>query len=211
MKKIIVLAVVVMPVLALAQSSSAENEFNPKAGFSVFGGLQYHKHNNAAAPVYGFEFSMECPLDPGKKNHIRQKISIARQDSKDYQSLSIEINPQYRITGTPSFEWGIGPVAGIMITRVTESNKPVFIYGLGAGAVYYFNKMFIGIESRYGLTKKVALDKINNGSEIIETTSLDNSYRESKRYRNDKSNSILNKLYTKVGIKKGPDFIRTFF
>lgn len=176
MKKFIILFVLSIPVVALSQQSRTGKDFNPKAGLSVIGGMQYNKHFEASAPVYGFEFSMECPLDQGNKNHIRQKISVIRQEGKDYKSLSAEINPQYKLVSKSSFELGIGPSAGMIFTKIRETNKPVFNYGIGAGAVYYFKKIFIGIESRYSMTKKISFDEINNKPEYSETGNL-NSFR----------------------------------
>lgn len=174
MKKIVILLIVAIPAISLAQSSSTKKEYNPRAGISVIGGMQYNKYSNATLGVFGIELSMECPLDQGQKNHIRQKIGVIRQEGKDYKSLHVEINPQYKLVGTPSFELGIGPVAGMIFTKMRDNNKPVFTYGTGAGAVYYFKKVFIGIESRYGITKKIAFEKINKEAEIPETANLNN-------------------------------------
>lgn len=162
MKKIIILLIVAIPVISLAQSSSSKKEYNPRAGISVIGGMQYNKYSNATQGVFGIELSMECPLDQGQKNHIRQKISVIRQVGSDHKSLHVEINPQYKMIGTSSFELGIGPAAGMIFTRIRDTNKPVFTYGMGAGAVYYFKKVFVGIESRYGMTRKIAFDKMDN-------------------------------------------------
>jgi hypothetical protein len=169
MKKLIIILSLTIPFTSFAQGSK---QFNPKAGLSVIGGIQFNKHFDASAPVYGLEFSMECPLDQGKKNHIRQKLSVIRQEGKEYKSLNVEINPQYKLTGTSSFELGIGPVAGMIFTKMRDNNKPVFTYGAGAGAVYYFKKIFIGIETRYGMTKKMAFDKIKNESGFVEINNL---------------------------------------
>lgn len=173
MKELIIILSLTIPFNSFAQDSK---QLNPKAGLSVTGGKQFNKHIDASAPVYGLEFSMDCPLDQGKKNHIRQKLSIILQEGKDHKSISAEINPQYKLVGGSSFEIGIGPVAGMIFTKIRDNNKPVFTYGAGAGAVYFFKKIFIGIETRYGLTKKIAFDKINNESGFAETGSL-NSIR----------------------------------
>lgn len=174
MKKINILLIVAIPTVSLAQSSSSKKEYNPRAGISIIGGMQYNKYSKATPGVFGIELSMECPLDQGQKSPIRQKISVIRQEGGDLKSLHVEINPQCKLVGTPSFELGIGPVAGMIFTKMRDKNKPVFTYGAGAGAVYYFKKFFIGIESRYGFTKKIAFEKTNNESEIPETANLNN-------------------------------------
>jgi hypothetical protein len=171
MKKLFIILGFSSPVILFAQDFKP---FNPKAGLSLAGGIQYNKYYKAPVSVYGIEFSMECPLDQGKKNHIRQKLSIIRQEGKEYKSVAAEINPQYKLIASPSFEWCIGPVAGVIFTRIRDNNQPVFTYGAGTGAVYYFKKVFIGIESRYGITKKIAFDKISNESGFAEVNNLNN-------------------------------------
>lgn len=176
MKKFIILLILIIPYFGKAQQSGAGKVFNPKAGISVIGGMQYNNLFKTSAPVYGFEFSMECPLDQGNKNHIRQKISLIRQQGKDYKSLSAEINPQYKLVAKSSFEFGIGPVAGMIFTKFRDNDKPVFTYGMGTGAVYYYKKVFIGIESRYAMTKNISFDKTGNKPEFSNSGSL-NSIR----------------------------------
>src|SRR5688572_19306934 len=160
MKKIIIPLFFIFPVLATAQESLSKKEYKLLAGLSVIGGVQKNKHFDASSPVYGIEFSMECPLIQTGKSHIRQQFSLIHQNGKDYKSLSLEVNPQYKIIARPSFEWGAGPVAGFIYTIIRDNNKPVFSYGLGTGVVYYFKKLFIGLESRYTMTKEILFDDI---------------------------------------------------
>ena len=174
MKKFIIALFFAVPVLASAQDSLSKKEFKPLAGLSVIGGVQKNKHFNASAPVYGIEFSMECPLIQTGKSRLRQQLSLMRQDGKDYKSLSIELNPQYKIITRPSFEIGAGPLAGFIFTRIRDNNKPVFNYGLGADAVYYFKRVFIGVESRYTMTKKIVFDDIDKEPGYIEKGNLNN-------------------------------------
>lgn len=171
MKKLIIIFSLIIPFTSFSQDSK---QFNPKAGLSVIGGLQFNKHFDASALVYGLEFSMECPLDQGKKNHVRQKLSVIRQEGNDYKSLHVEINPQYKVVGTPSFELGIGPAAGMIFTKIRDINKPVFTYGMGAGAVYYFKKVFVGMESRYGMTRKIDFDKMDTKPSFPASGNLNN-------------------------------------
>lgn len=174
MKKIIILLAVAIPPLSFAQSSSSKKEYNPRAGIAVMGGMQYNQNWNTITAALGVELSMECPLDKGTKNHIRQKISVVRQKGNDYKSLHVEINPQYKLVGTSSFELGFGPSAGMIFTKIRDTNKPVFTYGLGTGAVYYFKKVFVGIESRYGMTRKIAFDKMDNKPAFPASGNLNN-------------------------------------
>ena len=174
MKKFIITLFFAVPVLASAQDAPSKKEFKTLAALSVTGGVQNNKHFDAGVPVYGIEFSMECPLIQTGKSHIRQQLSLMRQHGKDYKSLTAELNPQYKIINNPSFEWGAGPVAGFIFTKVRDNNKPVFSYGVGTGAVYYLNKIFIGIESRYVMTKKILFDDIDKEPAYIESGDLSN-------------------------------------
>ena len=174
MKKFIILLFFAFPVLVSAQDASSKKEFKPLAGISVIGGVQKNKHFNASAPVYGIAFSMECPLIQTSKTRIRQQLSLMRQEGKHYKSLSVEINPQYKIIATSSFDLGAGPVAGFIFTRIRENNKPVFNYGLGTDAVYHIKRVFIGIESRYTRTKKILLDDIDKEPGFTESGNLNN-------------------------------------
>ena len=140
----------------------------------MIGGVQNNKHFDAWAPLYGIEFSMECPLIQTGKSHIRQQLSLIRQDGKDYKSLTVEVNPQYKIIARSSFELGVGPVAGFIFTSIRDNNKPVFNYGLGTGAVYYFRRVFIGFESRYTLTKEILFDEIDKETGYNESGNLNN-------------------------------------
>ena len=161
MKKFIIPLFFSFPVLALAQDSLSKKEYKLLAGLSVIGGVQNNKHFDASAPLYGIEFSMVCPLIQTGKSHIRQQINLMHQNGKDFKSLNLEVNPQYKIINSSSFELGAGPVAGFIFTTLRDNNKPVFNYGLGTGVVYYFKKVFIGFESRYTLTKEILFDEID--------------------------------------------------
>ena len=161
MKKFIIPLFFIVPLLASAQDAPSKKEFKPLAGLSVIGGIQNNTHFGTGAPVYGIEFSMECPLVQTGKSRVRQQLSLLLQDGKDYKSLNLELNPQYKIIARPSFELGAGPVAGFIFTTIRDNNKPVFNYGLGTGVVYYFKKVFIGFESRYTMTKEILFDDID--------------------------------------------------
>ena len=174
MKKFIIPLFFIVPVLASAQESPSKKESKSLAGLSVIGGVQNTKHFDASAPVYGIEFSMECPLIQTGKSHIRQQISLMHQNGKDFKSVSVAVNPQYKIIASPSFELGAGPVAGFIFTTIRDNNKPVFNYGLGTGAVYYFKKVFIGIESRYTMTKEILFDEIDKETGYAESGDLNN-------------------------------------
>ena len=174
MKKFIIPLFFIVPVLASAQDAPSKKEFKPLAGLSVIGGAQKNKHFDAWAPMYGIEFSMECPLVQTGKSHIRQQVSLILQDGKDYKSLNFELNPQYKIIARPSFELGAGPVAGFIFTTIRDNNKPVFNYGLGTGVVYYCKKVFIGFESRYTMTKEILFDEIDKETGYNESGDLNN-------------------------------------
>ena len=174
MKKFIIPLFFTFPVLASAQDSLSKKEFKSLAGLSVIGGVQNNKHFDASAPLYGIEFSMECPLIQTGKSHIRQQLSLIRQYGKDYKSLSLEVNPQYKIISRSSFELGAGPVAGFIFTKIRDNNKPVFSYGLGTGVVYYFKKVFIGFESRYTMTKEILFDDTDKEPGQTESGNLNN-------------------------------------
>jgi hypothetical protein len=174
MKKFIIPLFFAFPVLASAQDSPSKKEFKSLPALSVIGGVQNNKHFDASAPLYGIEFSMECPLIQTGKSHIRQQLSLMRQDGKDYKSLSVEVNPQYKIIARSSFELGAGPIAGFIFTTIRDNNKPVFNYGLGTGVVYYFKKVFIGFESRYTMTKEILFDDIDKEPGYIESGNLNN-------------------------------------
>ena len=174
MKKFIILLFFIIPVLASAQEASSKKEFKSLTGLSVIGGVQNNKQLDAWSPLYGIEFSMECPLVQTGKSHIRQQVSLIFQDGKDYKSLNLEINPQYKIIAGSSFELGAGPVAGFIFTTIRDNNKPVFSYGLGTGVVYYFKKVFIGFESRYTMTKEILFDDIDKETGYNESGDLNN-------------------------------------
>jgi hypothetical protein len=174
MKKIIIPLFFIVPLFASAQESLSKKEFKPLAGLSVIGGVQNNTHFDAWAPIYGVEFSMECPLVQTGKSKIRQQLSLILQDGKDYKSLNLEVNPHYKIIARSSFEWGAGPVAGFIFTTLRDNNKPVFNYGLGTGVVYYFKKVFIGFESRYTMTKEILFDEIDKETGYNESGDLNN-------------------------------------
>ena len=176
MKKYLLTLIAGVALFASAQDAPSKKEFKPLAGLSVIGGIQKNKYFKASAPVYGIEFSMECPLIQNEKSRVRQQISMMRQKQNGYRSLTIEINPQYKLITMPSFELGIGPVTGFIFTHIRDNNKPVFNYGLGTSAMYYFRRVFIGLESRYTMTKKIMLDDMYNDTAIAEKASL-NSLR----------------------------------
>lgn len=174
MKKIIVVLAFTIPVLTQAQETSFKKEYKPQMGLSLIGGFQNNKNFEASTPVYGIEISLECPLIQTRKSHIRQQFTLIRQEGKNLKTISVEINPQYKIISKPSFELGAGPSAGWIFAKTTEESKTIFSYGLGASAVYQFKKLFIGFESRYVLTKKVSFNDINNKPESAVVGNLNN-------------------------------------
>ena len=176
MKKYLLTLIIAIPLTAPAQDSPPKKEFKPLAGLSVIGGVQNNKYFKASAPVFGIEFSMECPLVQTAKSRVRQQMTLMRQKQKDYQSVTIEINPQYKLIARSSFELGMGPVAGFIFTHIRDNNKPVFNYGLGTSAMYYFKRMFIGLEGRSTITKKILLDDVYNETTVAGKANL-NSLR----------------------------------
>lgn len=174
MKKIIIVLAFTIPVLTQAQEPPLKKGYKPQIDMSLISGIQNNQNIEASAIVYGVVISLQCPLINTKKSYIRQQFSLIRQEGKTLKSLAVEINPQYKIIAKPSFELGIGPSAGLIFTNTSEDNKPIFSYGLGASAVYHFKKFFIGLESRYALTKKVSFTNLNNKPESVVVGNLDN-------------------------------------
>ncbi len=174
MKKIIIVLVFTIPVLTQAQEQAFNKKYKPQVDLSLIGGIQNNKNFEATAPVYGVVISLECPLIQTRKSHIRQQFSLIRQEGKKFTTLSVEINPQYKIIASPAFELGVGPGAGLIFTNTSEDNKAIFSYGLGAGAIYHFKKFFIGLESRYALTKKASFTNLNNKPGSVEDENLNN-------------------------------------
>lgn len=167
MKKIIIVLAFTIPVLTQAQEKSFKKEYKPQLGLSLIGGIQNNRNFDAFAPVYGVEFSLECPLIHTRKSYIRQQFSLIRQEGKEFKTLSVEINPHYKIISKPSFELGAGPSAGLIFAKASEESKTIFSYGLGASAIYHFKKFFIGLENRYALTKEISLDDPNKESTLF--------------------------------------------
>lgn len=174
MKKIFITLFIAVHAFTSAQESRSKKEFKPLAGLSAIGGVQKSKHFDAWAALYGIQFSMECPLIQTRKSRIRQQFSLMRQDGKDYKSLNLEVNPQYKIVAASSFELGVGPVAGFIYTSIRDNNKPVFNCGLSTDAVYYFKKIFIGFEARYTVTKNILFDNPHNEPGYTESGNLNN-------------------------------------
>lgn len=176
MKAYLILLITTVPLFANGQNSSQEEKFKPLTQASLIGGVQNNKYFKTSVPVVGIEFSMECPLIQAKKNRIRQQFSLMRKKDNNYKSVTVEVNPQYKLVAGSKFEFGAGPVAGFIFTRLRDNNKPVFNYGLGSSAMYYFKRVLIGIESRYTMTKKISLDDIYNETRSTEKANL-NSLR----------------------------------
>lgn len=167
MKKIILVLVFTIPVLMQAQVPAFKKEFKPQIDLSLIVGIQNNKNFDASAPVYGVEFSLECPFIQTRKSHIRQQVSLIRQEGKELKTLTVELSPQYKIISKPSFELGVGPGAGLIFTKAREDNRAIFSYGLGASVIYHFKKFFIGLENRYALTKKISLDDSKTESTLF--------------------------------------------
>ena len=174
MKNIIVVLAIVIPVLTNAQDSSLKKVYKPQIDLSLIGGIQNNQNFEASAPVYGVEISWQCPFITTKKNYIRQQFSFIRQEGKTFKSLTIEINPQYKIIAKPLFELGVGPSAGLIFANKNEDNKPIFDYGLGASAVCHIKRFFIGFESRYVLTKQVSFTNLDNKLQSVVAGNLNN-------------------------------------
>ncbi len=174
MKKIIIVLFFTIPVLIQAQNTFSKKEYKPQLGLSLIGGIQNNKNFDVSAPVYGVEISLECPLIQTRKSHIRQQFSLIRQEGKKLKTISVELNPQYKIVTVPSFELGVGPSAGLIFVNTTGKIKTVFNYGFGASVIFNIKKYFIGLESRYAFTNKVALTSINNKQESVVIGNLNN-------------------------------------
>lgn len=174
MKKIIIVLAFTIPVLTQAQKPTSKNGYKLEMGFSLIGGIQNNKNFETSTAVYGVEFAFQCPLINTKKNYIRQQISLIRQEGTKLKTISVELNPQYKIIPVPALELGVGPSAGLIFANTTGKNKPVFNYGLGASIVWTVKNFFIGLESRYAFTKKVSFTDVNNKEESMVTGNLNN-------------------------------------
>ena len=176
MKAYLILLIASAPLFSSSQKSSQEEKYKVLIRGSLLGGVQNNTYFKTSAPVFGIEFSMECPLIQAKKSRVRQQLTLMRQNDNNYKSVTVEVNPQYKFIAGSKFELGAGPVAGFIFTRLRDDNKPVFNYGIGSSAMYYFKRVFIGIESRYTMTKKILLDDKYNETMSTETANL-NSLR----------------------------------
>ncbi len=181
MKKIIIILFFAVPAIAKAQvqelpfkKNSTETSFlpflkkgyRPQIGLSLLGGIQNNQNFDASSFAYGIEISLQCPLLCTKKNYIRQQFSIVRQEGNTLKSLAVEINPQYKLIAKPSFEFGIGPSAGLIFATSNKDNKTAFSYGIGTSATYYFSNFFIALETRYAFTSNVSFTNPDDKSVI---------------------------------------------
>lgn len=149
-----------------------KENYRPQFGVSIVAGIQNNQNFDKSANVFGIDISLQCPLLCTSKNYIRQQISFIKQDGKDIQSLAIELNPQYRLIATPSFELGVGPSLGVVFAEVVDDKNTAFTYGLGASMAYHIGSMFFTIESRYGLTGNV--DFVNSNDNLTNSNNLNN-------------------------------------
>ena len=164
------LIAIIFPVLCQGQVKT----YDPEAVISILGGVQYNVNSKAADPVYGIEFSMECPLGQNSKSRIRQQFSLVLKESKDDKSITVEMNPQYKLVSTSSFEVGVGPSVGLIFSKISADNRSVFCYGIGASTVYHFKKFFIGFETRYAFTERISYMSFPGDPESMITGRLNN-------------------------------------
>jgi hypothetical protein len=174
MKKIMLIWAFTIPIMAWAQKQPSKKRYQSQMGLSLIGGIQNNKNFEAAAAVYGIEISLQCPLVNHEKNYIRQHFSLIRQQGKKLKTVSLELNPQYKLIALPVVELGLGPSVGLIFTNTSSKNKPVFNYGLGAGIVFNVKHFFLGLESRYACTKKVSFTGLDNKMESVEVGNLNN-------------------------------------
>lgn len=143
------------PLVTNAQDTTTKHQYLPQYDISTTGGVQYNKGQGSL--IYGIEFSLQCPLVTSGKHKIRQQFSLVRQQGKKQKSISLYMNPQYKIFSNRLFEFAAGPAAGLIFSNESASDKPIFTYGAGAGVLYYQHRFFIGVGSRYTLSKKILL------------------------------------------------------
>ncbi len=183
--------VIVIMLLALSFVSNAQNQpfeqsvkgktcllpvfkkgYRPQFAISLVGGFQNNQNFDKSAAVYGLDISLQCPLLCTAKNYIRQQISIIEQNGKELKSLTVELNPQYRLIAKSDWELGIGPSFGEIFAHTNNDTKNAFTYGLGGSIVYHVGKIFFTAESRYGLTNRINFT--NNVINVTVSNNLNN-------------------------------------
>lgn len=174
MKKYLLMLVIATPIFTWAQSRAMNKEYIPQVDFSLASGFQNFKNLGVSAFAYGIGVSFQCPLVNNGKSKVRQQFSLSRQENKKFRSLSLEMSPQFKIIAKPSFELGIGPSAGLVYMNESGDKKKIFTYGIGGAVTYNFKRIFIGVESRYCLTKKMSFGDLNSESELPIYVNLNN-------------------------------------
>lgn len=129
---------------------------------------------NSSGIAYGVEVALQCPLFCTSKNYIRQQLSFLYYNDDNFTNLNITLNPEYRFYVTSNFELAAGPSLGVSISEfkydsalIEDYKKTSFTYGASASATRHFNKIFIGISTRYFLTQKDGSKNYNNFQGIV--------------------------------------------
>ena len=118
----------------------------------------------------GIQLSLNCPWFTPPSGAIRQQFNYNTFDNDGQQLKSLEMNPRYFMSASPSILIGFGPGLGYVWTESDlGKDKNVWALQLGADIEYRHKRLFLAFGSRYQWTQDKELGLANSGANNLLT------------------------------------------
>ena len=119
----------------------------------------------------GIQLSLNCPWFSPPSGAIRQQFNYNTFDSDGQKLKSLEMNPRYFISASPSILIGFGPGLGYVWTESDPGkDQNVWAFQLGADIEYRYKHLYLGLGTRYQWTQDKELGLANKGADNLLTT-----------------------------------------
>lgn len=120
--------------------------------------------------AYGLQLSLNCPWFSPPTGAIRQQFNYNTFDNDGQEITSLEMNPRYFVSASPSILIGAGPGIGYVWTKSDlGKDKNVWALQLGADIEYRHEQLFLALGTRYMWTQNKELGIDNKGANNLLT------------------------------------------
>ena len=139
-------------------------DFKPHFTLAVTGGyLNPDIDGISSDSAPGIQLSLNCPWFTPPSGAIRQQFNYNTFDSDGQSLKSLEMNPRYFVSASPSILVGFGPGLGYVWTESDlGKDKNVWALQLGADIEYRHKRLYLAVGSRYQWTQDKELGVANS-------------------------------------------------
>jgi hypothetical protein len=121
---------------------------------ATVGYLDPNSNAGTGNPTVGAQVSLDCPWFLPPKGDIRQEFNFNHYNDGNLNINSLEMNPRYFVTITPSLIVGVGPGVGyVWADSDVGRDATMWAVQLGFDVEYRYQHLFVGLGGRYQWTQ----------------------------------------------------------